>query len=291
MGCICYNGAVIGDKACPQLLEAMGETMKEAVAMDIRLSHLTAEYRTAQCTVRLYQPSNRSNMVVPMAARKERLRLSAIAESCEQVRKKTIGDSACSGFSRYDGRWSCYRRDDVGFFYIAWTTPDSLMSTFVSDLGLSIARNANLVRALRIVDDFIPTHFDRFLKDLFSFSPAFPSLRSVYLWFGYCKYSYEKGTHLPPHIMKHLRSLKIEGFPSGGCDLTLYAKQVGSMMRNKDNGIEEVSFFASLLSYGELLDDTLRSVRSIRVRFDSLPSTEIKSSCRVVGKNESRGRQ
>ena len=78
MGCICYNGAVIGDKACPQLLEAMGETMK-AVAMDIRLSHAVG-YSTVQCAVGLYHPSNRSDM----AARKERLRLSAIAGSCER---------------------------------------------------------------------------------------------------------------------------------------------------------------------------------------------------------------
>ena len=227
---------MIGDKAYPQLLQAMGETMKEAVAMDIRLLTSVAAYRIVQCAVRLYQPTNRSNMVVPVAARKERLRLSAIAESCEQVRKKTIGDSAFSEFSRNDGRWS----EDVFFFYIAGTTPDSLMSTFVSDLGLSIARNANLVRAFRIVDYF----HDRFLRDLFSFSPAFPSLQSVYLEFEY-EYSYEKGTHLPPHIMKHLRSL----------------------MRNKDNEIEEVRFSASLLSYGELLDDTLRSVRSFQVDY------------------------
>ena len=95
-----------------------------------------------------------------------------------------------------------------------------------------------------------------FLKDLFSFSVegAFPSVRRVYLGF---QYSYDKETYVPPHIMKHLRCLALWGFasPRSRCDLTMRAKQVGSMIRNKDNGIEEVSFSASLLSYGELLDE------------------------------------
>ena len=42
-------------------------------------------------------------------------------------------------------------------------------------------------------------------------------------------------------------------------------RQIESMIRNKDYGIEEVKFDDSLLKHAELLDDTLMRVRSFRV--------------------------
>ena len=41
------------------------------------------------------------------------------------------------------------------------------------------------------------------------------------------------------------------------------------MIRNKDYGIEEVKFDRSLLKHAELLDETLRRIRSFRVNFES----------------------
>ena len=231
--------------------------MKEAVAIDIRLSRVG--FSTVQCAVSLY-PSKRSGM----AARKERLRLSAMAVSSEQDRRTTIGDSAFMGFARYaklfkNGKTDFVFREDLGI------AQDSSMSSFASDLGLSIARNANLVQCLRVGDAFsYQLYPHRFLKDLFSLSVegAFPSLRSAYLGF---EYSCGKATDLPPHIMKHLRCLRIWAFASRKCDLTLCAKQIGNMIRNKDYGIEEVIFSNSLLRHAELLDDTLSSLRSFHV--------------------------
>ena len=159
--------------------------MKEAVAIDIRLSRVG--FSTVQCAVSLY-PSKRSGM----AARKERLRLSAMAVSSEQDRRTTIGDSAFMGFARYaklfkNGKTDFVFREDL----------DSSMSSFVSDLGLSIARNGNLVQCLRVGDAF---SYQLYPRKICSRSPwrghFLLSLRSVYLGF---EYSCGKATDLSPH--------------------------------------------------------------------------------------------
>ena len=61
------------------------------------------------------------------------------------------------------------------------------------------------------------------------------------------------------------------------------------MIRNKDYGIEQVIFSNLLLRHTELLDDTLSSVRAFHVSL--IDNRGSRSSCRVIQKNRSRGRQ
>ena len=79
----------------PHLLEDMIEKTKEAVAMDINLSQ--KGYEAVQCVVSLYHPINSNNM----AARRDRLRSSAMAVSSEQSGAKAIGDSAFLGYEQH----------------------------------------------------------------------------------------------------------------------------------------------------------------------------------------------
>ena len=260
------NAAVIGDKACPQLLEAMIEKTKEAVAMDINLSQ--KGYEAVQCVVSLYHPINSNNM----AARRDRLRSSAMAVSSEQSGTNAIGDSAFLGFEQHAALFEHGERTCFVFSKHVVKSRDSSVSTFVSDLGLSIARNANLVRCLRVeVDSMFKLDAHRFLEDLFSPSVegAFTSLRSVYLVFDYLAFDYEycdRETNWSPHIVKHLRGFATKAHcRDESCDLTVALpclKLVASTMRHKDCGIEEVIFCSLLLNHTELLDNTLRSVRS-----------------------------
>ena len=232
-----------GDKACPQLLEAMVETLKDAVGMYIHLSR-----NHISCAV--IRPRKRSNM----AARKARLRLFAMATSSEESLGTVIGDSAYLGLVQDETLF-----EETVFEF----TTDHVTSTFVGALRQSISQNANLVRHL-LVDVFDPDQIiaDQFLRDLFSIDGAFPSIQGACL--RLCYYN-GKGADLSPHIMKHVRSLKI--YISGASDLAEtppYLKQLGNMIRSKDYGIEEVIFDNGMLKYGcaEVLDDTLRNVRS-----------------------------
>ena len=264
------NAAVIGDKACPQLLEAMVDTMKGAVGMSISLpTRKSGCTGGISCKVSLYNPCNRSNM----AARKERLRLSAIALSSEESRTKAIGDSI---FEQYDALFEHEGKTVFEFFIreLLTSAPESSTSTLMSDLGQSISQNANLVRHLMVqVGHQDQIDVNQFLRDLFSVDGAFPSLHGAYL---HLDYSFSKGADmadLPPHIMRHVRTLAIYGFISATGDFgdlaetPPYLKQLGSMIRNKDYGIEEVIFDNGMLKYGcaEVLDDTLRNVRSFDV--------------------------
>ena len=232
------NTAVIGHKGCPQLLVAMAKTTKEAVAMEITLSEFWRNRDRQTCRVSLYHPSR--------AARRERLRLSAIAE---QGQTETIGDSTFVGFARYAALFKHGEKPDFVF---------ECRDPFLRDLGLSIARNANLVQCLRVEVQYVHrTLAHQILEALFSVEGAFPSLQSVYLNFHA---SCGEETYVPPHIMKHVRGIRIW---EHSLNSTRCAKQVGSMIRNKDCGIEEV--YLSTPLQAELLDDTLSSVCSLKV--------------------------
>ena len=104
-----------------------------------------------------------------------------------------------------------------------------------------------------------------FLKTFFSldaWKEAFPfSTRSVYLALdGWYSWKFD----LPPHLLKHVRGLLVFGTVKPAV-----LPPIESMIRNKDYGIEEVKFDCSLLKHAELLDDTLRRIRSFRVNFES----------------------
>ena len=255
------NAATIGDKACTQLLEAMVEKTKEAVAMDIRLPTPYWDYDRDNCIVSLYYRGNH-----PDLARSERLRLSAISMSSEQSGTKAIGDSAFWGFERYPALFTLERRFDFVFTCSEFGTlsAESSLSTFARDLGLSIAQHANLVRCLRVeysCDHRIDAH--QFFEDMFSVEGAFPSLRSAYLNvedFG------EEVTDVSPQLMKHVRVLELCPPWRTPPYAPPLLKQVGRMIRNKDNEIEDFKVSSFLLYHEELLDDALRSVRSFRVR-------------------------
>ena len=118
-----------GDKACPQLLEAMVATLKDAVGMYIHLSS------SIDCAV--IRPRKRSDM----AARKARLRLFAMATSSEESRTTAIGDSAYVGLVQDETLF-----EETVFEF----TTDHLTSTFVGALRQSISQNANLVRHLLV---------------------------------------------------------------------------------------------------------------------------------------------
>lgn len=218
--------------------------MKEAVGMDIRLSDFQRGH--GWILVSLYHPSN-------TAARRERLLLSAIAMSSEQSRTKTIGDSAFVGFQQYTAQHG--GKTD---FVIA---PGLSSLTVARDLGLSIARNANLVQRLWVeVSCLDQNDARRFFEDLFSVEGALPSLQSSYLCFVNL-YKETNEMNVSPNFMKHLRGL---GFCGCRRSIPPYLKQ---MIRNKHYGIEEVDFCLGLLEHTELLDDLLRNVRSFHVNY------------------------
>ena len=230
-----------------QSLDDLVVTMKDAVAMDIRI------HGCCFCTVSIYHPNKKSIS----AARKERLRLSAISMSSEQSQTATTGDSTWLGIEPYAALYTLGKRRDF-VFAVGSLVPNASVKTFVTDLGLAILRNTHLVECLR-VDVVTET---RFLKTFFSLDAwkgAFPSLRSVYL--GRDCWSLRK-FEVSPHLLKHVRGLEVFGTLEPAV-----LPQIESMIRNKDYGIEEVKFHSSLLKlkHEELLDDTLRRVCSLRI--------------------------
>ena len=67
-----------------------------------------------------------------------------------------------------------------------------------------------------------------------------------------------------PHLMKHVRGLAQYEFSRG----PVYLDLTRSMIRNKDCVIEEIDFHPNLLANAELLDETLRNVRSFKLKFE-----------------------
>ena len=144
-------------------LEKMVMTMKEAVAMDIHIGPVTGK-----CNVSIYHPNNTSLT----AARKERLRLSAISTPAR-------GDSVWWGNETYEALYEHGERTEFEFHVADYM---ALVDTFVTDLGLSILRNAHSVQYLSLhIEDPIGALL-RFVKKFFSldaWKEAFPSIQRV----------------------------------------------------------------------------------------------------------------
>ena len=250
-----------------QRLNDLVVTMKEAVAMDIRIEKCfdgnacceNACCFTTCCAVSIYHPNNESIS----ATRKERLRLSAISMSSEQSQTAATGDSVWLGIEPYAALYTLGERREFVFEAGNEMVPKSSIETFATDLGLSILRNAHLVECLR-VNVKADSRALPFLKTFFSldaWKEAFPSLRSVYLGRdGCCSWQFD----LPPHLLKYVHGLDVFGTVQ-----PVVLPHIESMIRKKDYGIQEVNFDSSLLKHAALLDDTLRRVRSFRVNFES----------------------
>ena len=257
-------------------LEEMAVTMKEAVAMDIRIENdCTINGCSPVVSIFIYLPNNTS----VRAARKERLRLSAISTP-------GTGDSVWLGIEPYAAIYTYGERrkfaidfDSIDYFY---KCRKSLVGTHVADLGLSILRNAHSVQCIRVnINDAIDTfRYYRFVNDFCSldaWKEAFPSLRSVYMGARTWKFD------LPPHLWKHVRGLEVpkafehredcehcedcekfhqEAEASELREKRALLRQMESLVRNKDSAIEEVKFLPWLLKHADLLDDTLKRVRS-----------------------------
>ena len=246
-----------------QRLEAIVAAMKEAVAMDIRIDASHSETFLSQkcfCSVSIYHPNNESIS----AARKERLRLSAISTSSEQWQTTTTatGDSVWLGIEPYAALYTHGDRTEFVFEVGTFMAPVSLVESFATDLGLSILRNAHSVQCLRV-----QVHVAQKFFSLDAWKEAFPSLRSVYLG---REYGFDSMFDLSPHLLKHVRGLEVDA-ENCQCDEAEPAAvgQIENMIRNKEYGIEEVRFAAWLLRHEELLDDTLRRVRSFRCELAS----------------------
>ena len=136
-------------------LDDLSVTMKDAIAMDLSVTE--AYFHRTYFAVSIYHPNNESMR----AARKERLRLSAISMSSEQT--ATAGDSVWLGIEPYVALYTHGERRQF-VFEVGSLVPDSSIKTFVTDLGLAILRNAHLVERLR-VDVEVETWF---LKTFFS---------------------------------------------------------------------------------------------------------------------------
>ena len=76
-------------------------------------------------------------------------------------------------------------------------------------------------------------------------------------------------SNMSPHLMKHVRGLA--QYPHAGAFHIAAASLdlIRNMIRNKVSVIEEINFDLDFLDNAELLDDTLRRVRSFKVRFVS----------------------
>ena len=258
-----------------QQLDDLVVTMKEAVAMDIRIQINPKDPYLPEkccCSVSIYHPNNKSIRAAVHAARKERLRLSAIsATSSEQWQTTTTatGDSVWLGIEPYAALYTHGDRCEFVFRVGTYRAPVSLVETFATDLGLSILRNAHSVQCLRVqVDGKVETR--QFAQKFFSldaWKEAFPSLRSVYLG---REYGFDSMFDLSPHLLKHVRGLEVDA-ENCQCDERepAAARQIESMIRNKECGIEEVRFEPWLLWQEELFDDTLRRVRSFRCELAS----------------------
>ena len=238
-----------------QSLDDLVVTMKDAVAVDISIESI---YRYNSFTVSIYHPNKKSIS----AARKERLRLSAISMSSEQCQTATTGDSVWLGIEPYAALCRHGEKRDFVFQVYTDVVPDSSVKTFATDVGLAILRNAHSVECLRVHID-AETLLPKTFFSLDAWKEAFPSLRCAYLGCS-CRLSWE--FDVSPHLLKHVRGLEVLETVKPAM-----LRQIESMIRNKDYGIEEVKFDSSLLNleHAELLDDTLRLVRSFCVCYKS----------------------
>ena len=144
-------------EALAQSLDDLVVKMKDVVAMDIRMkSHWDRSF-----VVSIYHPNNESIS----AARKERLRLSAISMSSEQSQTATMSDSVWLGIEPYAALYTHGERRDF-VFEVANKTTDSCMETFITDVGLAILRNI----------DTETQSLEKFFS-LDAWKGAFPSLR------------------------------------------------------------------------------------------------------------------
>ena len=162
-------------------------TMEEAVAMDILIVN---DYPRdgCLCYCSMYHPNNTSLR----AARKERLRLSAISTPA------TV-DSDWLGNEPYDALYKHGQKSRSEFTLRIhdYRFPKSLVDTY-----------AHSVQCLRVnIDDSVKekgfVHVKKFLS-LDAWKEAFPSLRRVYLVTR--RWNFD----LSPHLLKHLRGLKVD---------------------------------------------------------------------------------
>ena len=232
-------------------LEKMVEAMKGAVAMHIMM------LRPCQCAVSLYYRNE--------ATRKARLKLSAITMSSEQSRTRATGDSVWLGFERYAALFEHGTRRVFAFY----SHPYHLtLHTSVRKLALLIARNASSVECLLIGFGSKYMAYGSF-RQLFSldiWKEAFPSLQGAYLILD-TLFTID----VSPHLMKYVRGVAYgdERINQG------YLNWISSMVRNEDNLLEEINFPPTLLDQAELLDETLRSVRSFEVDIESMTGWDL----------------
>ena len=107
-------------EALAQSLDDLVVTMKDVVAMDIRMkSHWDRSF-----VVSIYHPNNESIS----AARKERLRLSAISMSSEQSQTATMSDSVWLGIEPYAALYTHGERRDF-VFEVGSSVPESSVKT------------------------------------------------------------------------------------------------------------------------------------------------------------------
>ena len=234
--------------------------MKEAVAMKIDFVEDNSSRGGYCCFVSTYCPNNTSLV----AARKERLRSSAISR----------GDCIWLGIEPHDELYEYEENLKWVFAVDKHASPVSSADTYVTDQAQAFLTqlNAHSVQCLWVdIDDSIDTL--RFVKKLFSLDPwkeAFPSLRIVYLEGLSFKFD------LPPNIFKRMRVLDVQQSEAStlGEDFAVL-RQMESLIRSKDCGIEEDRFIPWLLKHTELLDDTLRRVRSFEVELDSQEDVDL----------------
>ena len=236
-------------------LANMVEEMKGAVGMKIELRERDF------CAISLYSRNGDT--------RRERLQLTAATMSSEQSGTRTTGDSVWLAFERYDRAFFRYlpiRKPT--FFHLAGHDRTS-QDLIVRKLGLSIAQNANSVEFLHISAENGDGK-DGFAKQLLSldaWKEAFPSLQ------GACLSSdpFNDAIDVSPHLRKHVRSVALVNFGGSQMITPGYLDLIGSMIRKKV--IEEISIDSRLLCHTKLLDDTLRSVRSLVVTLSVVAST------------------
>ena len=229
---------------CTRGLEDMVEALKGAVAMGICVCQ-------NGYFVSLYCPCARN-------------RLFAVTMS-EQSQTRTIGSSVWLGIDRYAAVFKRGTTRDFGFCFAGERRhEDMALHTFVRNLGLSIAQNANSVECLRLEAGPGEDMFKK-LFSLDEWKEAFPSLQRAY-FIG----NVSALIHVSQYLMKHVRGLEhlyLWHDYHRGKFPQRYMDWIGNTIRN--NAIEEVEFFYNLLDDDTLLDDTLRSVRSFHVEIDS----------------------
>ena len=236
-------------------LEAMVEAMKGAVGMEIEL------HERHFCTVSLYSRNG--------ATRRARLQLAATRMSSEQSGTRTTGDSVWLAFERCDRAFFRYLTIQKNICFQLGGHDRTSQDLIVRKLGLSIAQNANSVEFLQVIAENGDGK-DGFAKQFLSldvWKDAFPSLQ------GACFSSdpFNDAIDVSPHLRKHVRSVALVNF--GGSEMISpgYLDLIGSMIRKKV--IEEISIDSRLLCHTKLLDDTLRSVRSLVVTLSGVAST------------------